>query len=84
MRCCAGFVQYRSNTGNMSYIMQVEGLPPGNMSYGRYITQISNLSVLKDLDHELWESIICMTCQVFCFSSPKAERFFGDPQQQCS
>ena len=39
--------------------------PPGNMSQIIQIIQIiqiRNLSALKDLDHHLWQSIICPTC----------------------
>ena len=32
MRCCTGSAQCRSNPGNMSYIMQIAWLPPGNLS----------------------------------------------------
>ena len=35
VRCCSGSVQYRSNPGNISKIMQVIRLPPGSMSYTR-------------------------------------------------
>ena len=33
---CAGSVEYRSNPGNISYIIQISWLPPGNGSYRSY------------------------------------------------
>ena len=53
LTCCAGSVQYRSNSGNTRHIMHTGSirLPSGNMSC---TTQIRDPSTLKDLDHELW------------------------------
>ena len=58
MRCCARSVQYRSNPGNMTCIMQILLVLLGKYELAA-TDQESCISALKDLDHEL----ICPKCE---------------------